>query len=197
MFPAEKVAAFERLSKYLHLDSYIKLIDSDFLSFSEQHALVGMVREVQQRDRLELLFRATRDGFDAATFHRLCDQRGPTLVVARSVGGYVFGGYTDTSWDSSGRSTRGFKAFLFLLDGPGASSSVHSTLPGGYSMFCSQSWGPTFGSSYLNPDLCIDGTSASMYLGQAYSARGRDGCERRCLAESSNVELADYEVFSI
>lgn len=31
----------------------------------------------------QLLFRATRDSFDATVFHRFCDAMGPTVTVAR------------------------------------------------------------------------------------------------------------------
>ena len=57
------------------------------------------------KDRLDrrhssfvLLYRASRDGWVASKFHAICDHRGPTVTVVRS-GDYVFGGYTEESWD--------------------------------------------------------------------------------------------------
>ena len=50
-----------------------------------------------RRRRLRLLFRASRDGFAANTFHDKCDNKGPTIVLVQS-GNYVFGGFTEKSW---------------------------------------------------------------------------------------------------
>lgn len=48
---------------------------------------------------LRLLYRGSRDGMEASTFHRLCDGQGPTVtVIKESEAGYIFGGYTAASW---------------------------------------------------------------------------------------------------
>lgn len=39
-----------------------------------------------------LLYRATRDGFDAKDFHRVCDNQGPTITILRSKQRRLFGG---------------------------------------------------------------------------------------------------------
>ena len=44
-----------------------------------------------------LRYRASRDGWDAQDFHRLCDNKGPTVVLIK-VNNYIFGGYTDQNW---------------------------------------------------------------------------------------------------
>ena len=46
-----------------------------------------------------LCWRATRDGWAGSTFHSKCNNKGPTVTIVR-VGNYVFGGYTDVSWES-------------------------------------------------------------------------------------------------
>ena len=46
-----------------------------------------------------LLFRASRDGFDASTFHYQCDNEGPTVAVVKS-GADIFGGFTEKPWAS-------------------------------------------------------------------------------------------------
>ena len=45
-----------------------------------------------------LLFRASRDGFAAATFHSKCDNKGPTVTIVKS-GSNIFGGFTELSWN--------------------------------------------------------------------------------------------------
>ena len=48
--------------------------------------------------KLQVVYRATRDGFDAAKFHSLVDDQGPTLTVILSTNGFLFGGFTSKSW---------------------------------------------------------------------------------------------------
>ena len=48
-----------------------------------------------------LLFRASRDGFAASTFHSKCDNKGPTVTVVKS-GANIFGGFTEKPWTSLG-----------------------------------------------------------------------------------------------
>lgn len=49
----------------------------------------------------ELLYRMGRDGCSAEIFHKKCDDHGPTLTLINANGGYIFGGYSPTSWINS------------------------------------------------------------------------------------------------
>ena len=53
-----------------------------------------------------LLFRTSSDGYTPTDFHRCCDNKGPTLVLIKSRGEYIFGGYTSKSWVSPGSKHR-------------------------------------------------------------------------------------------
>ena len=46
----------------------------------------------------KLIYRASEHGYSAKSFHECCDDKGPTLVVIKSNGGWIFGGYTTKSW---------------------------------------------------------------------------------------------------
>ena len=46
----------------------------------------------------KLLYRASEHGYSAESFHEYCDDKGPTLIVIKSSGGWIFGGYTTQSW---------------------------------------------------------------------------------------------------
>ncbi len=46
----------------------------------------------------KLLYRASEHEYTASSFHECCDDKGPTLVVIKSSGGWIFGGYTTQSW---------------------------------------------------------------------------------------------------
>ena len=45
-----------------------------------------------------LLYRASEHDYTAKSFHEHCDEKGPTLVIIKSSGGCIFGGYTTQSW---------------------------------------------------------------------------------------------------
>ena len=51
------------------------------------------------RGKWRVLFRASRDGFAAATFHSKCDNKGATVTIVKS-GNNIFGGFTEVSWAS-------------------------------------------------------------------------------------------------
>ena len=70
----------------------------------------------------QLLYRASRDGWKASDFHACCDGSGATVTVIKSVDGFVFGGFADTSWHNNNDLSYGRyipsesgRAFLFAL----------------------------------------------------------------------------------
>ncbi|CDW75028.1 tldc domain-containing protein [Stylonychia lemnae] len=65
--------------------------------------------------RKQLLYKATRDGFRAADFHRLCDNKGPTISYIISEHDQVFGGYTSVPWTSDSKYVKDSSAFVFSL----------------------------------------------------------------------------------
>ncbi|EFC37928.1 predicted protein [Naegleria gruberi] len=48
----------------------------------------------------ELLYRGSRDGFQAVDFHSRCDYKGPTLSIIKSEHGNIFGGFTSEHWEA-------------------------------------------------------------------------------------------------
>jgi len=69
--------------------------------------------------RFALLYKASRDGFDATDFHHKCDNKGPTLTLIQvKKEGYLFGGFTSQSWDSTNSAKSDPNAFLFTLTNP-------------------------------------------------------------------------------
>ena len=45
-----------------------------------------------------LIFKATRDGWDAKDFHRLCDDQGPTLCLVQAEEDFMSAGFTSIPW---------------------------------------------------------------------------------------------------
>ena len=64
----------------------------------------------------KLLYRASRDGWQSTEFHRLCDEKGPTVVLVKVDNGRLCGGYCSIGWKSSGDMQQDDKSFLFSLD---------------------------------------------------------------------------------
>ena len=129
---------------------------------SEEHAKIisqwiqSTFTGARKDQKWTLHYKATRDGFMAADFHRECDAKGPTVVVVRSDSGYIFGGFSPDNWNSPsgrGETVHSPSAFLFTLINPhnipptklAANPSIRNHL------FSHPSTGPTFGGH----DLCV------------------------------------------
>jgi hypothetical protein len=47
---------------------------------------------------VKLLYRATKDGFQASSFHSKCDNLANTVTIVKTTSNSVFGGYTSAPW---------------------------------------------------------------------------------------------------
>jgi hypothetical protein len=124
-----------------------------------------------------LLYRASRDGWRAADFHRLCDNQNPTLTVIQCTDGYIFGGYASSPWKTSGYggwiACASSVSFLFTLHNPSGLPPTKMPLRGEnthHAMQGSTSRGPTFGNG---PDLCVNdyanaNRNSTHAIGKAY-----------------------------
>ena len=148
-----------------------------------------------------LLYRGTRDGFAASTFHQKCDNKGPTVTIIKSNYGKVFGGFTDVAWDST---TNAFKkttkAFVFSIDRKGK----YFVKPGNESnaIYSYSSYGPSFGSGH-DIHICDNsnatGNSYSNfphgYVCNEYANPGSSASN--FLAGSYKFTVTDIEIFSV
>lgn len=119
---------------------------------------IGFVRDlVPNTQEIELLYRASCDGFDVNTFHEKCDCKGPTIVIIRS-NDSVFGGFNSLSWESPEKTCfkRASESFLFSV-------TMRKKYPlkseqKGKAIYCAADMGPVFGSDLIisqfkNPSL--------------------------------------------
>ena len=63
-----------------------------------------------------LLYKGSRDGDRAKTFHEKCDYKGPTLTLVKTTTNFFFGGFTQEDWESIGKSKSSPCSFLFSLE---------------------------------------------------------------------------------
>ena len=106
--------------------------------------------------RLSLLYKISRDGCNASTFHTKCDCQGPTITVFYNKTNTVYGGYTSQSWLGAGTEYSAYdeKAFLFQVRFNGSSvQKKYSIKSDKYAtaISCRHDLGPVFGKG--NPDI--------------------------------------------
>ena len=111
------------LIKHLYGDDD-EMVRSLFCSDIESTIILSMVEEDKIMEWLEsagkteipvLLYRASRDGWDASDFHRMFNGKGATVTVVKSSDGYIFGEYTDVAWGQSGVCKKPVESFMFSL----------------------------------------------------------------------------------
>ena len=66
-------------------------------------------------NKMELLFRGTRDGMTNIIFHNKCDKKGQTITLIKNEKGNIFGGYSSISWTSDSKEHSAPDSFLFTL----------------------------------------------------------------------------------
>jgi hypothetical protein len=103
-------------------------ISKELITFSDDGTLLNseqkiLINKLFPKDKKwSLIYKATRDGFDSGDFHRICNNRSPTLTVIRTRNRLpmkkhdsIFGGYTTIPWSSRQGFHRDPQAFLFLF----------------------------------------------------------------------------------
>jgi hypothetical protein len=151
------------------------------------------------------IYKATKDGFDAAKFHKLCDQKGETISVIKSTNGNIFGGYTPKSWDTTGSYVYDAAAFMFSLVNAQkkAQKFDQNTIYGQYTQLGNSSYNVTFGGGH-DLNICSNShTTNSSYSNFGYSytisstgyAYGQTQAQS-FLAGSYNFKTLEIEVFA-
>jgi hypothetical protein len=132
--------------------------------------------------KLELLYRASRDGWQGQDFHSRCDNKGATVTFIESTGGFVFGGYADVSWKAGngGRKsyTHATQAFFFSLHRPSGVGPVKLPLVQNHqhAIYNAASHGPTFGVGDLYVPNCA--VAATATLAATLISDTRTSCRR-------------------
>jgi hypothetical protein len=130
-----------------------------------------------------LLYRRSVNGASAATFHSLCDNQGPTIVLYKTVNNTVFGGYNANSWSSSNGYMASTTNFLFNL------TTAKRGLIGGivgaagtYATYNTSSYGPTWGGGH---DLYFDNNMNGVYVNTGHTYNTLDGSSYNTVAAAT------------
>jgi hypothetical protein len=181
----------------LHLNEYsiIDPFESQILTDKQPFDLIK-VCEFSSKDKWTLLYSGTRDGFAAANFHSKCDGHPNTLVLLKAHNsGYIFGGFSKISFDSSGGYKSDADAFLFGLTNKD-NQPFKTKVTDVNSILCDSSCGPTFGAGH---DLHIcnlanksEGSHSN--LGHSYQ-HPKSNQGKSYLAGSHHFQLSEIEVY--
>jgi len=86
----------------------------DLLRLKEKAYLHELLKPLSKKMG-DLLYMASMDGDAISDFSAVYDNESPTLIIVESNNGFVFGGYTDKQWSTSGEWQTSSNAFLFRL----------------------------------------------------------------------------------
>ena len=148
---------------------------------------------------MKLLYRSSRDGLFAESFHYKCDgnndsDKDRTLIIIKTrEGGGIVGGYSNTAWDSSGDYKEADKAFLFALSGFDISSPCKMKIKECYSdsaIDCDEEYGPAFG----DRDMYVDYANSSVELRMGCSYQGGPTED---LNGGKEYNIKEMEVFQV
>ncbi|XP_062610577.1 interferon-induced protein 44-like [Saccostrea cucullata] len=152
-----------------------------------------------------LLYKISRDGCSATTFHQQCDNQGPTVTVLYNTNNTIFGGYLSQNWNSSGGNISDANAFLFRLQYNGSSNPVKLPVNASYYNYAGSgisNYGPSFGGnsdlmafqgniSKSGKEFVLNG-SVSLTSGY-YNYNGYDTNS----ITNSNLRVTDLEVYLV
>lgn len=130
--------------------------------------------EFDPSQRWTLIYRGSRDGFEAKNFHEKCDSKSPTLTIIRSDCGNIFGGYTEAKWNQANIWQSDRNAFIFSLINKDKKPIRMNIIPEKVkqAIASSPTTGPIFGGVGTKLDLYVtsNGNKAyqSSYLGHSF-----------------------------
>jgi hypothetical protein len=156
--------------------------------------------EKTKKLELKLLYRGTRDGFDANTFHNRCDNKGATLTVVKARGvNNIFGGYNEGPWSQNGTYSPS-ESWLFSMNNKHGKTCKFLANNTNHA-YCSSGYGPTWGGGH---DLHINAsmTSNSNYSNPSTYTRAAPGFpqvsfDNSVMAGAYNFTVEELEVFTV
>ncbi len=172
---------------------------------------IGLLRKWtgQKNLQVELIFKASRDGFKAMDFHSKCEGLTPTIVIAQTQHGKLFGGFTEVPWKVASKdyvemSDPKETTFIFSLDlkekylPKDSKYSVSNSTHSGPIFGCkfTKEFGPLLISSY-SPDFeivndCNENRCKYFDVGKCYNYQGT---KEEFFGGEGAFTINDYELY--
>jgi len=174
--------------------------ESKLLQRQFKRDLLGFFGKEVKKLELKLLYRGSKDGYTAAAFHRLCDNKGATLTVIKAEGSKnVFGGYFSGSWTSSG-SYSSQPAWIFsLVNATGKPLKVTASSPAN-NAYCNSGYGPTWGSGHdlhINSNMKSNNNYTNPSSYKTVSPGYTGSFDKTLFAGAYKFVVDDIEVFTV
>jgi hypothetical protein len=160
-----------------------------------------------------LLWRGTRDGFQAKEFHHRCDGHPNTLTVILDTDGNIFGGFTPVEWESSrkgkrkkdpeepfDKADRSLESFILTLKNP------HNFPPRRFTLkeekkeeaiHCDSNCGPHFGDIMITDNCNANADSSTSNFGKSYTNDTTLAYEKSFFTGCSKFKVKEIEVFEV
>ena len=136
----------------------ISKINSDIIKTNEEINLIlsniipNFNKNIKNKEtKLNLIYKATKNGDSVNIFHDLCDNQKDVIVIIETKKGCRFGGYTKIGFDSDEQSKKDDFAFLFSFD----KMKIYKIKKGSKAIACYAGSGPCFFGS-KNDTIHID-----------------------------------------
>ena len=161
--------------------------DSQILKETKREKeFLNKIFEWTNYNRMEFIYRGSRDGMTSNNFHNKCDNKNPTIVLYKNIKDSVFGGFTSLAWANSGNYRPDPQAFIFTL------INIHNSEPTKFQaknenegVYHSSGYGPTFGEGcdiYINSDFLNSDSSTD------FPCRYID-----CLGKGKSIFTGDFD----
>ena len=175
-------------------------IDSKIIKKNEELNLISdRIKNTEllknKKIKYKLLYRGTRDGMNASSFHQKCNSIPNTISIIQTTKGYKFGGYTEQTWENHNKGIfiEHDKSFLFSID----YMKIYNHVNGTVAIAHHNESGPSFFGCFntiINFSKNNNYTCEKNYSNKYYSGFNRD-------YELNNGEeyfsVAEIEVFQI
>ncbi|RGB35317.1 hypothetical protein C1646_759488 [Rhizophagus diaphanus] len=190
MLPGYKPIYTPRQPKYPKLIIESTIINSNhaalFPNWINRKVEEHIIKDIPYE--FKLLYRASRDGNSAASFHTKCDNKGASIVVIKiSNSKQIVGGYNPLFWDTSESCKSTKDSFIFSFADKNNLKSANLVYSKGdpYSIQCYKVNGPVFGI-----DLYTEyNPTADTWMSKVYSYPSLD--------LPNTFKIDDYEVFQV
>ena len=149
---------------------------------------------------LNLLYRASRDGFDSSIFHKACNGIGHTFSVIKSTTNeHIFGAYTSKEWGRTGKWLMDKFAFLIPIQSkdPSSKPRIINIRQGHeqYGMYLQTNGGPGFGKGDIKILNKADKSSRNTCNSNSFTFNMKPN--ELVGGKGAYFKVADYEVFQI
>ena len=142
----------------------------------------------------KLIFKMSENGYDGKSFHKICDNEAPTLIIIKSKNNKIFGGFTPLDWGKEEKPKDDLnQSFVFSLDINKRYDILNKKK---YAIRCRKNEGPVFGNAEIK--LGEDMTKVELYAtgnGNYFSENDLDIIGEK--GKHKSLETLELEIFKL